>query len=380
VVAVARVRELAYYEVDIPPQKDTYVMSHGRELTAFPSTVVKVTADDGTVGYGEACTLGSDYMDGHSASARATIRLLADFAIDCSVFDAGVLVDGMDELVVGHLPGKAAIDVAMWDLRAKLLGMPVAALLGGVKTRTVDVFQAISLGSPSYMADQIGEAAALGYRCWQLKLGDDPVLDAQRTHAVFDVLPESARFVTCDANKGWTVAQTLRYLDRVRGLDIYLEQPCPTLAELAVVKAATSLPIMVDESVRDVSDLIAATAPRSADALNLKIAKVGGLTKAARIRDIAQTLGFEVLVDDPQGADLSTAAMVHLASTISPRHLLAVSNFTGPQMKLSYQTAESRAVFGMTAGALTCPERPGLGIDVDDAVLGNPAFTVERSA
>src|SRR5262249_8667860 len=160
-----------------------------------------------------------------------------------------------------------------------------------------------------------------------------------------DVLPVSSRLVTCDANKGWTVAQTLRYLNQVSGLDFYLEQPCPTLAELAAVREATRVPMMVDESVRDVSDLISAisaTSPRCADALNLKIVKVGGLTKAARIRDVAHALGIELLVDDPQGADLSTAAMVHLAATIRPRQLLAVSNFTGAQMKLSYQPEASR--------------------------------------
>lgn len=375
---MTRLRQLACYEVDIPPQKDTYVMSHGRELTAFPTTVVKITADDGTVGYGEACTLGSDYMDGHPGSARATIKLLAEFALECAALDAGVLVDGMDELVVGHLPGKAAIDVAMWDLRGKLLGVPVASLLGGVATREIDVFQAISMASPDDMAGQIREAAKLGYRCWQLKLGDDPMLDAARTHAAFDALPASTRLVTCDANKGWTVAQTLRYLNQVGGLDFYLEQPCPTLVELNAVRAATRMPMMVDESVRDMSDLIAAASPRCADALNLKIVKVGGLTKAARIRDLATALGIEMLVDDPQGADLSTAAMVHLAATVRPDHLLAVSNFTGPQMKLSYQPQTSRSKLEMSGGTLACPDRPGLGIEIDEAVLGDPIFVVER--
>ncbi len=375
---MTKLRQLACYEVEIPPQKDTYVMSHGRELTSFPASVVKVTADDGTVGYGEACTLGSDYLDGHPNSARATIELLADFALECAVLDANILADGMDELVVGHLPGKAAIDVAMWDLRGKLLGLPVATLLGGVKNRQIDVFQAISMGSPQDMADQTRDAAKLGYRCWQLKLGDDPVLDAARTHAVFDVLPASSRLVTCDANKGWTVAQTLRYLNQVSGLDFYLEQPCATLAELAAVKGAARVPMMVDESVRDVSDLIAAMSPLCADALNLKVVKVGGLTKAARIRDVADALGIELLVDDPQGADLSTAAMVHLAATIRPRQLLAVSNFTGPQMKVSYQPEAACAKLAMTGGTLACPDRPGLGIEVDEAVLGDPIFVVER--
>src|SRR5438132_1457995 len=81
-----KIKELSCFAVDIPTKDDVYVMSHGRVLTSFPSTVVRVTADDGTVGYGEACTLGGNYLDGFPESARETIRSLAGWVLGCDVF------------------------------------------------------------------------------------------------------------------------------------------------------------------------------------------------------------------------------------------------------------------------------------------------------
>ena len=165
--------------MEIPAKDGSYSMSRDRVLRSFPSTVVQVTAEDGTSGFGEACTLGANYLDGFPGSARATIRELAPFVLQCDPLEPNVLADGMDSLVIGHLPGKAAIDNAMWDLRGKLLGLPVARLLGGVKQHSFGAFQAISLGSPAGMAAEVTRMADLGFRRWQLKLGDDPLGAAQ---------------------------------------------------------------------------------------------------------------------------------------------------------------------------------------------------------
>src|SRR5271166_5254418 len=191
-----RLVELTCYAVDIPTQHEHYVMSHGRILTSFPSTVVKVTAEDGTVGYGEACTLGSNYLDGFPASAQETVRLLADWVLTCDVFAPGVLVDGMDHLVIGNVTGKAAIDIALWDLRGKLLGRPVADLLGGVKQRSMPGFKAISLSGIGEMMAEVDEATERGYRAWQLKLGDDPIADAARVRAIAEAIPSDSTFLT----------------------------------------------------------------------------------------------------------------------------------------------------------------------------------------
>lgn len=371
-----RLVELRCYAVDIPTQHEQYVMSHGRVLLSFPSIVVRVTAEDGTVGYGEACTLGSNYLDGFPASAQETVRLLADWALACDVFAPGVLVDGMDHLVIGNLTGKAAIDIALWDLRGKLLGRPVADLLGGVRSRSMPGFKAISLGAVEEMVDEVEQASARGYRAWQLKLGDDPVDDAARVRAIAEAVPSDSTFLTSDANKGWTVAQTIRFVNAVKDVDTYLEQPCATVAELLRVRASTQLPIMVDESLRSETDALEIAATGVADAINLKVVRVGGLTKAARVRDLARAAGWMILADEPQGADLATAGLTHLAATIDPDRLLGTAYFMGEDMKISYQAPGATTGPRLVDGRVEYDDAPGLGVEIDERVFGEPLFTV----
>ena len=354
-------------------------MSHDRVLSAFPATVVKVTAEDGTTGFGEACTLGGNYLDGFPGSARETVRELAPWALECDPLEPGVLADGMDARLIGHQPGKAAIDTALWDLRGKLLGIPVARLLGGVKQHSLAAFQAISLAAPEAMALEVTSLAALGFRHWQLKLGDDPLTDARRVRAVTEALPGDSAFLTSDANRGWTVGQALRFVQAVAGTDTYLEQPCPTLAELARIRERCTLPLMVDEAVREPADLLAALTLRCADAINIKPTRVGGLTKAARIRDLAQAAGLMILVDEPQGADLATAAMAQLAATVSPGNFLAMGCFAGPHMPFSYQRPGTVTPgYRLDGGVVSWQDAAGLGVSVDEDALGPPVFELSR--
>jgi len=85
-----RLAELSCFAVDIPVPHDTYVMPHGRVLTSFPPTIVKITAEDGTASYGEACTLGSNYLDGFPGSTYEAVRLLAEWVLACDIFAPGV--------------------------------------------------------------------------------------------------------------------------------------------------------------------------------------------------------------------------------------------------------------------------------------------------
>jgi L-alanine-DL-glutamate epimerase-like enolase superfamily enzyme len=376
-----KIEKLTCYAVEVPAMDGTYAMSHGRVLRSFPSTVVKVTAADGTPGFGEACTLGGNYLDGFPGSARETIRELAPWVLECDPLEPDVLVDGMDSLVIGHLPGKAAIDIAMWDLRGRLLDLPVARLLGGVKQHSFGAFQAISLGSPAEMADEVTRMTDLGFRRWQLKLGDDPLLDAQRVHAVADVLPADSALLTSDANRGWTVAETLRFVTAVAGVDTYLEQPCQTTAELARVRRHCPLPLMIDEGAREAADILGALALDCIDAINLKPTRVGGITKAARIRDLAQACGLMIMLDEPQGADLATAGLAQLAATMNPQTFLGTGCFMGAHMPFSYQRA-GQAKYGpcFDGGMVRWNDAPGLGVDVDESVLGPPIFQLSRSA
>jgi cis-L-3-hydroxyproline dehydratase len=374
-----KLHSIACYSVDIPAAGGSYVMSHGRDLSAFPATIVKIIADDGTTGWGEAGTLGGNYLDGFPASARETVRELAPFVLRCDPMEAGVLVDRMDALLIGHLPGKAAIDTAMWDLRAKALDLSVATLLGGVKQRRLAAFQAVSLGSPDAMAEEAESFVQRGFRRFQLKLGDDPLADAERTRAVADAVSEVSQFMTSDANRGWSVSQAKRYIQAIRDIDTYIEQPCATISELARIAQYSPLPMMMDESAKTFEDVLIGHRQGLLDALNLKITRVGGLTKAARIRDLCEASGIMIMVDEPQGADLATAAMAQLAATIEPQRFLGVSYFMGEHMTLSYQQVPGASGPTFESGNIVVDDAPGLGVSVDEELFGEPSFTLTTS-
>jgi cis-L-3-hydroxyproline dehydratase len=357
---------LECFAFDITPKNGSYVMSHGRELRSFTSTVVRIETADGIQGVGEACLLGANYGYGFAGSTRAAIAELAPWVLTQNPLDVDRIVDGMDKLMLGHFPAKSAIDAALWDLRGKLLKQPVVRLLGGLQQQEMGVFQAISLADPAAMAAEIKDVATSGIRKWQLKLGDDPITDAERTRAASAALPTDSTFLTSDANCGWTRAQALRFARALDGIDTYLEQPCRTMEEVAQVKARTSLPIMLDECIITVADLVRAISLGIVDAVNLKPTRVGGLTKASRIRDVAQACGLMILVDESQGGALATAGMAHLAATIAPANLLGVSYFCPAGEHILQNGAVS--VDSTT---------PGLGAGFCVEELGEPLFVIE---
>lgn len=366
------VTHLTCYAVRFPLESDGYTMSHGRHLTELQSTVVQLETQDGTVGYGEVCTLGGNYIEAFPQGVRAAIQQLGPVLVGRPMLGPDTLERAMDLTLSGQMAAKAAIDGAMWDLRGKLLDQPVAALLGGVHVDSYPVFYPIGLGSPAQMAQEAAVVQSEGYRCWQLKLGDEPSEDAERLRAVLGVVGDTADFVTSDANGGWSMAQTCQFLSAVSGLGTYVEQPCQTIAQLADIRRRSSLPIIVDEALRDFHDLVACIEMSAADAVNIKPARVGGLTRAARLRDAAQRLGLMVMVDDPMGGEIATAAVSHLAASCRPENLLAASYLSAFSKK---SLAVSGAVFNRGRGCIS--SKPGLGVEVDQAMLGEPLFSVE---
>jgi L-alanine-DL-glutamate epimerase-like enolase superfamily enzyme len=345
-------------------------MSHGRHLTAFQSTVVRVDAEDGAAGYGEVCTLGGNYIDAFPAGIRAAVRELAGVVVGHEVFAPDGLNRAMDLAMHGNLSAKAAIDAAGWDLRGKILGQPVSALLGGRHRDTYPVFYPISLNAPEAMAREAREQQAKdGYRCWQLKIGNDPYEDAERVRAVLEAVGSEATFVTSDANAAWSTAQALQFVEAIAGLPTFVEQPCPTIAQVADVRRHTASPVVIDEAVRDMATLVECYEQRAADAVNIKPARVGGPTRAARLRDLAQALGLMVMVDDPMGGEISTTMVAHLAVTCRPEQLAAASFL---QVFTSNRLASGGAVLEDGWGRVS--ERPGWGVEVDEEVLGEPIF------
>jgi L-alanine-DL-glutamate epimerase-like enolase superfamily enzyme len=166
--------------------------------------------------------------------------------------------------------------------------------------------------------------------------------------------------VIADANGGWSLNDALIAVRLLEGLPIYLEQPCRTYADCLHVRRATTLPMVYDESVTDADSLYAAVREGGGGAVNLKVGKVGGLTRARQLRDLAVSLGAGVTVEDTWGGDIATAAIAHLAASTPPDALFSVS-FVNDAVAERIAGHNPRSADGFASA----PDGPGLGLEVD---------------
>jgi cis-L-3-hydroxyproline dehydratase len=368
-VSGARIARVEVYGYELTYVGAEYVMSGGRSIERLDSTVVRVVTEDGVDGFGETCPLGSTYLAAHAEGARAALRELAPAVVGADAAGTGVLGDRMDAVLTGHDYAKSAIDIACWDAAAKTLGVSVSTLLGGVRQDSFPLYVAVPLGAPGAMAEHAAGLRAEGITRFQLKVGDNPRVDAERVRAVLAVCGPGD-IVIADANGRYTTQAGVAAAGLLAGLDgVYIEQPCPTLEACRQVREHTDLPFVLDECIHDVSSLVRAHDVRALEAFNLKISKVGGLTRARQMRDLAESLGLSVTIEDTWGGDLVTAAVSHLAATTSAQHLFTVS-FMNDWTNEHVAGHRPRS----SGGRGSAPTGPGLGVAVDLAALGAPLF------
>src|SRR3954462_4023893 len=298
-----------------------YVMSGGRAVRSLSSTLGRGIADTGAEGWGETCPLGPAYLEAHAGGARAALQELVPALIGVDPRNLGAVNDAMDSALKGHNYAKAALDIACWDLLGHALGTPVSTLLGGVRSPDFPLYVAIPLGPVWQLGVHVDARRQEGVRHFQLKLGADPREDAARVRAVLET---DLEVVIADANGGWRLQDAGIAARAVGGLDrVLFEQPCPTLEECLIVRERTTLPMVLDEVITDVHSFTRAYG--AMEGVNLKLGRVGGLTKARLIRDLGCELGLRFCIEDSWGGDVTTAAVSHLAASTRPEALLMAS-------------------------------------------------------
>jgi L-alanine-DL-glutamate epimerase-like enolase superfamily enzyme len=275
----------------------------------------------------------------------------------------------MDRALLGHPYVKSAIDMACWDLLGKVCDKPVCDLLGGRFGDSVALYRAISQRPADEMAANVAAHRADGYRKFQLKVGGEPEADIRRLHAVAEVLTDGEVLVA-DANTGWRVDDALRVVNAVRDLDVYIEQPCRSYEHCLTIRHKTSLPFILDENITDIDALLRGHADGAMDAINLKISKVGGLSKARQIRDLCVTWNLPMTIEDSWGGDIVTAAIAHLAHSTPEALRFSATDFNS-YVTVSNATGAPRRVDGSMAASTA----PGLGIEPNPDALGKPVAT-----
>jgi L-alanine-DL-glutamate epimerase-like enolase superfamily enzyme len=254
--------------------------------------------------------------------------------------------------------------MACWDILGKVTGQPVCTLLGGRFGEDFVLYRAISQEAPDAMASRVADYRAQGYRRFQLKVGGDPSDDIARIHAVAAKLEPGDRLIA-DANTGWLMHDTMRVVRAVRDIDVYIEQPCLSYEECLTIRQHCDHPFVLDEVMDSIDMLMRGHADRAMDIVNLKISKLGGLTKAKQARDLCVALGIAMTLEDSWGGDIVTAAIAHLAHSTPTEFLFTATDFNS-YVTVSIADGAPQRVNGRMAAS----KQPGLGVTPRMEVLG----------
>ena len=365
-----RIHRIFAHRVELPLHEGSYKWSGGKSVTVFDSTVIGVETDSGLVGFGEVCPLGPFYLPAYAEGVRTGLRELAPHLIGLDPRELAKLNHRMDAALKGHPYVKSGIDIACWDLLGQASNLPVCTLLGGRFGDRVRLYRAISQDTPEAMAAKVAGYRADGYTRFQLKVGGDADTDIKRIRAVRAMLQSGDRLVA-DANTGWVQHEAVRVVRAVRDVDVYIEQPCLTYGECLAVRRQTDHPFVLDESVDGLDVLLRAHADRAMDVVNLKISKLGGLTKTKQVRDLCVSMGIAMTLEDSWGGDITTAAIAHLAHS-TPEELRFTSTDFNSYVTVSTADGAPRRIDGYMEASV----RPGLGVTPKMDVLGDRVVDV----
>ncbi|HZJ14066.1 MAG TPA: cis-3-hydroxy-L-proline dehydratase [Chthoniobacteraceae bacterium] len=366
-----KITRISAYRVELPLKEGSYKWSGGKSVEVFDSTIVRVDTDAGLVGHGEVCPLGPAYLPAYAGGVR---RGLAEVGPHCIGEDPRQLTKlnrTMDGALKGHPYVKSGIDVACWDVLGQASGLPACELLGGRYGEDFVLYRAISQEAPKEMAARVAAYRAEGYQRFQLKVGGDPDTDIERIRSVAAKLQSGDRLVA-DANTGWLAHEAMRVIRAVREVDVYIEQPCLSYEECLSMRRHCDHPFVLDECIDGLDSLLRAKADLAMDVVNLKISKLGGLTKARQARDLCAALGIAMTIEDTWGGDIATAAIAHLAHSTPPEFLFSSTDFNSYVTVSTANGAPQR-----NRGRMAASTAFGLGLAPRAEVLGEPVLVIE---
>lgn len=273
----------------------------------------------------------------------------------------------MDLALPGHLYAKSPIDMACWDIAAQAAGLPIADLMDGGSRTPRPITSSVGAKSIEETREVIERYCQRGYIAHSVKIGGDVERDISRVHDV-EGIRKPGEIILYDVNRSWTRQQALQVMRAFEDLHVTFEQPCETLDDIAAISGKHAVPVSVDESLVTLQDAARIACDGLVEIFGIKLNRVGGLTKAARVRDIALAQGIDMFVMATGGSVLADTEALHLSATIPDAHRHAVSVC---QDMLTEDIAGGRGSRNID-GQLHLPEAPGLGVVPDDDSLGRP--------
>jgi o-succinylbenzoate synthase len=331
-----------------------------RTVTDVNDLVLIIEADSGLKGYGEApatAVITGDLL----GSMRAALALIAPRLIGRDLLDFNALLATVHQSVVHHSSLKAALEIALYDLRAQQFGVPLYQLLGGGTPR-IKTDVTISVNDSATMVQDCLRAVDQGFDALKVKVGGRTWReDVDSTLAIYRAVgPHVA--LRLDANQGWTPKQAVQVIQALEAAGValeFVEQPVKAgdVAGLKFVTDHTLTPILADEAVFSVSDALHILSTQSADIINIKLMKTGGISQAIAVADLTRRHHRTCMVGCMLESGISVTAAAHFA--VAHSDVVTLVDLDGPQL------CNGTAIDGgltMDGPWITLSDAPGLGI------------------
>jgi muconate cycloisomerase len=356
-----QIKRVTPIAVSFPMKKPVFMA--GVEIRQADNVLVRIEADNGVIGWGEAAS--APTMTGETVeSMMAAVGYLTPAVEGREAEDIGGAILAMSTRMYGNNAAKGAIEMALHDLVGRATNRPAYALLGGKQRSRMPILGVISTGELASDLREAEKKKAEGYAAFKIKVGiDKPLVDGERTRRVCGILGRGA-LISADANQGWSTDEAVQYVRAVAdaGLDFF-EQPvhADDIAGMAdVAAAAGGIAIGADESIHSLEDIRRHHERNAARGVSLKTIKLGGLRGVMAAGRLCETLGLNVNVSAKTGeSSIACAAATHVAAAL-------------PQIAWGLTLSNEGLADDVTArpiriehGHVEVSDRPGLGIDVD---------------
>jgi muconate/chloromuconate cycloisomerase len=364
-----KIADVRTIRADIPvkrPHKMSFVT-----LEAVNFVLVRIETADGLVGWGEAACLGGPTWSEESAeSVAATVeRYIAPWLVGRDATEIEALRQEMGRRLQGNPFARAAVEMALWDLAGRALGVPVHRLLGGRVRDRVPLSWSLAVADPEAELEEARAKVAGGHRIFKLKTAAASVEhDVERVRRLRESLGASVS-LRADANQGWDRPTALRAIRALEpyGLD-FVEQPLARwdLEGMAQIGRSVTVPVMADESCFTPHDALAIARLGGVSIIGLKLTKSAGILGSLAIARIAEAAGMSCYVGCMIETSLGTAAYLQVALAAAPVawgcELFGPLLLTGDVVKDPVRYAD---------GCILALDGPGLGVEVDEAMLAS---------
>jgi L-alanine-DL-glutamate epimerase-like enolase superfamily enzyme len=349
------IRKIEYFHVQ-SVRKEPFVIATGSSSLAH-NILVKVKTND-AIGIGNACP--NSVTGETKESIISTLKILSRSLVGEDILEIEWINDEMDAVVKKNPAAKAGIDLALWDLKGKVEGVPVYTMIGENKDKIM-TDMTIGIMGEEDAAKRAVKYKEEGFLALKVKIGLDPKRDVERIKAIRGAVGEDM-IIRVDANQGYNVNTAIEVIEKIEPFKIeQIEQPVKwdDLEGLRAVKESSSIPITADEAVKTSGDALKVVEKKCAHNINIKLMKCGGITKAMEINRIARDGGLKTMIGCMSENRVSIAAGLHFA--LSQDNL----KYADLDSHFSLIDDKTNGGFSFKDGYLVPLEEPGFGVSME---------------